>query len=539
VPYRKSQQAKPKRRAKSAPVLDELIRQFSDRYAFLRELVQNAIDAGGTRVRVWVTREGDDRTTFVEDDGSGMSLDVIKGPFLTKFSSSKEGDDTKIGRYGVGFLSVFALGPRLVMVETETDDSAFSIELDPSFAFRVSKRPPLGKKGTRIAIVESIVQSITEPTADGATSDAQHLALLEAALTRWCRYATIRIDLTVGDETRSINRELELNAPVTVAYDKDGIRVLVGPSAGTKWLPGSEESDTGDFAGFSSRGLTLIEASSGPHVLDGLRYRVECSKLMHTISRDDVVRNSAYERAKAIVRELGDAQVPNLVETTLRKAALDSARSGIIDARFPALLVAGQRLLRDECVLVPTVGDSGALPINRIDARAPAKSAHTEELRSRGLRVALDPTGNAGWLPESIKPADSMLTMVHVGRAPPSAFAGAVLRALWQMGLCLDGVLLTEAQDVDGLASRIVHDSDLRPQQDGSLHLFLPVTEGRGDELLLLFTQEPALAAAMRLPDARGALLAARLVWLEQRGELPRRVNLSLLDASRAAWGDA
>ena len=533
MPYRKSEQAAPKRRGKSAPVLDELVKQFSDRYAFLRELVQNAIDAGASRVRVGVTREGGDRTTFVEDDGSGMSLDVIKGPFLTKFSSSKEGDDTKIGRYGVGFLSVFALSPRLVAVDTETADAAYAIELEPTFAYRVSSRPTLGRKGTRVTIIEA--------TTESSNSDSDHAGLVERALARWCRFAKISIELETGGATRSLNRELHLSAPVTADEERGGIRVLVGPTPGTHLLPRQDDADgAADFAGFYSRGLTLIEATSGPHVLPGLRYRVECSQLAHTISRDDVVRNSAYERARRLVQELAESEIPRLLERSLTRLAEESARLGAIHDDLPALLFAGQALLRDERVVVPLVGASaGVGAVEKVGARAAQRDPVVDELTRRGTSVALDPRGDASWLPSSIRPARLLLTHVVVRLAPSDdAFAVALLRVLRRLGLPVESVLFSDMTDVDGRASRIVPKSDVRERADGTMDLFLPARKG-GEDALVVFCREPAMAAAMRLAAGRGALLAARMVWLENRGELPRRVNLSLLDESRAYAGDA
>src|SRR6516162_7052260 len=109
--------------AKARPrgnVIDAMISQFADRYAFVRELVQNSIDAGATRVAVRVETAEDRTRASVEDDGSGMTLAIIEGPLVTLFSSSKEGQEGKIGRYGVGFMSVFALDPSEVEVDTWT-----------------------------------------------------------------------------------------------------------------------------------------------------------------------------------------------------------------------------------------------------------------------------------------------------------------------------------------------------------------------------------------------------------------------------------
>lgn len=49
--------------------LKSLIHQFTDPYAFLRELIQNSLDAGSSRVDV--------RTEFLEDEGVGQGTAVF------------------------------------------------------------------------------------------------------------------------------------------------------------------------------------------------------------------------------------------------------------------------------------------------------------------------------------------------------------------------------------------------------------------------------------------------------------------------------
>ncbi|MBV1862254.1 MAG: hypothetical protein KUG77_27795 [Nannocystaceae bacterium] len=68
-----------------APVddaLDELVNQFSDPLSFLRELVQNAIDAGSHEVETSTSFEakGEAGTAViaVSDWGGGMSREIIE-----------------------------------------------------------------------------------------------------------------------------------------------------------------------------------------------------------------------------------------------------------------------------------------------------------------------------------------------------------------------------------------------------------------------------------------------------------------------------
>ena len=100
--------------------LEGLVHQFADRWAFLRELVQNAIDAGTAEIDVRIDHDPTrgQMTIEVADHGEGMNREIIDTKLTRLFSSSKEGDYTKIGRFGIGFVSVFALDPDLVCVDT-------------------------------------------------------------------------------------------------------------------------------------------------------------------------------------------------------------------------------------------------------------------------------------------------------------------------------------------------------------------------------------------------------------------------------------
>src|SRR4029079_304220 len=91
----------------------QMVRQFADALAFYRELVQNSIDAGATSIEVRISLQSDDAgqptlRIVVSDDGCGMDRAAIETCLLVLFRSSKDGDATKIGKFGVGFFSVFA-----------------------------------------------------------------------------------------------------------------------------------------------------------------------------------------------------------------------------------------------------------------------------------------------------------------------------------------------------------------------------------------------------------------------------------------------
>ena len=84
-------------------LLDRLVAQFEGPYDFLRELVQNSLDAGSDRAEVALeVHEGDDPDAVVyelriADAGSGMDEAVIDGGLTRLFASTKADDRTMAG----------------------------------------------------------------------------------------------------------------------------------------------------------------------------------------------------------------------------------------------------------------------------------------------------------------------------------------------------------------------------------------------------------------------------------------------------------
>ena len=98
--------------------LDHLVHQFARPMDFIRELVQNSIDAGTPRIEVWVDWNPPKENgapgvleMHVDDFGEGMDEAVIDSQLTRMFSSTKEDDLTKIGKFGIGFTSIFAIHP--------------------------------------------------------------------------------------------------------------------------------------------------------------------------------------------------------------------------------------------------------------------------------------------------------------------------------------------------------------------------------------------------------------------------------------------
>ncbi|MAQ15595.1 MAG: hypothetical protein CMN30_12480 [Sandaracinus sp.] len=287
-------------------IVDDLVKQFADPLAFYRELVQNAIDADTDEVVVTVQHApGEPVVIAVTDRGSGMDPEILQEKLLVLFRSGKENDDSKIGKFGVGFISVLAMNPERVTVRTSRGEGkSHVLHLHRDHTYDLFETGGGQRSGTTVSLT-------LEAMAEDAVTDL--VARSRVALERWCRFARTPIHLRevrqgeVVAEYR-IDRALGFEAAEVQVTHVDGdTRVVVA-------LPGAD----GPYAGFFNQGLLLHETrSSFGGRLSGLRFIVQDPRLEHTLSRDDVRRDGAFRRAlrlveKVVERELVPAALTRL-----------------------------------------------------------------------------------------------------------------------------------------------------------------------------------------------------------------------------------
>lgn len=315
MPYRDSRQVDVPELTPDPGIVDDMVRQFADPYAYLRELVQNGIDAGATRLEIRIERDIDGTVrTSIDDDGSGMTRATIEGPLLTLFASSKESDETKIGKYGIGFVSVFATAPKCVEVLTRHESESWLLRLfgDHSFELRPGER---NARGTTVTLVHTM-------TSEQLVAHGKRAA---AALHHWCRHARLPIRLEIVDLANeasnargSANMPFSVRGPISVKHDQGDLVIVA--SIGPVERDVTEGSAT--FAGFYNRGLTLHESTlSDIHALEGIRFKVEWPRLSHTLSRDAVKQDASYHKAIAAVRALVEGELLQRVRETLSEHA--------------------------------------------------------------------------------------------------------------------------------------------------------------------------------------------------------------------------
>lgn len=119
----------------------------------VKELVENAIDAGATRIDI-VMRDGGRSLITVTDNGSGMSVEELELCFERHATSKLPDDDLvfiqNLGFRGEAIPSIASVSRLTITTRREGEDAAWKMSVEGG-----KKRPPepgSGQKGTRVEV---------------------------------------------------------------------------------------------------------------------------------------------------------------------------------------------------------------------------------------------------------------------------------------------------------------------------------------------------------------------------------------------------
>jgi len=295
-------------RAGADEAFQSLVHQFTDPMAFLRELVQNSLDAGATRIDVtfsfrpdaagkrkapvWVDGASLDPDTpgvaevRVVDNGEGMDERIIDDYLLTLFRSTKEDDLTKIGKFGIGFVSTFAVEPAAVVVRTGRAGQWWRVVFGPDGGFaKYRLNEPV--EGTAVRVAKPM---------DARTFDDWRKRGRDT-VAYWCAYAEADIRVDAG----SISKPFALEAPLAVQHEEPGSQLWLG-LAPAKPRPDGQLQLKPEVT-FCNRGLTLLTTDHVPGYpdLNGLSLLAKSRYLEHTLTRDNVLQDEHYHKLIRLV----------------------------------------------------------------------------------------------------------------------------------------------------------------------------------------------------------------------------------------------
>lgn len=297
-------------------VLDNLVTQFSSPLDCFRELVQNSIDAGSPSVDVWteyIPGEGHEGTIalHVDDYGEGMDEKIIDDQFTRLFASTKEDDLTKIGKFGIGFVSVFALKPTAILVQTGRGGEYWEVLFHKDRSFSKSKLD-VPVEGTQMTIfLEGDIHRYTE-LVEGIQKTLKH----------WCSHS--ETEVTFEDRTPvdgGFSEQIIINDP----FEVPGKCLTRVEHQGTEIVAAYHHRPV---YGFYNRGLTLALTRAGDDVLGHragrfrhIAFKIKSRYLEHTLSRETVMRDENYEKAMTLLEQAANDQlVASLVDEIERLA---------------------------------------------------------------------------------------------------------------------------------------------------------------------------------------------------------------------------
>ncbi len=280
----------------SAGALQNLVTQFATPFDSVRELVQNSIDAGTSSIEVWCDYEYTDNngvlTIHIDDFGEGMDENIIDNQLTKLFASAKENDLTKIGKFGIGFVSVFALNPAGVLLRTGRGGEYWEVFFHPDRSYTKTKIDnPV--EGTQITIFLEGSPAYYDVV----------VAEVRGSLKKWCLYAEPEISFEnradpMG-EIETINQEFGVQGLCSIIDEHDdGTQIAVAFSNAPHYA-------------FFNRGLTLAMSQEAVDLypprsrklVEGLSVQIKSRYLEHTLSRDSVVRDANFEKAMRLLEK--------------------------------------------------------------------------------------------------------------------------------------------------------------------------------------------------------------------------------------------
>lgn len=312
--------------------LSNLVNQFARPLDFLRELVQNSIDAGSPRVAIWLSYEqpkpGEKQGVLeihVDDSGEGMDRRIIDEHLTRLFSSSKEDDLTKIGKFGIGFTSIFAIQPQAVLLQTGRHGEAWEVLFHADRSFQVG---PMDQAitGTRITLFKRMSPGqVPAYVRDCRWILGWWCEHSDTPVTFWDRtqeteeadpadpFAAFSSERSAGPE--QVNTPLQLKgALLDQRLDQGRVSVIVGTGQAPRYA-------------FYNGGLTLLSGNN-PEVLGGhaprlrhLSFKLKCDALEHTLTRDNVIQDGEWSQAMRVLVKAADGLREALIQETVRAAA--------------------------------------------------------------------------------------------------------------------------------------------------------------------------------------------------------------------------
>ncbi len=350
----------------------EAERYGADPWIFVRELLQNARDAGATSVSIDVAARDEQVRLTCRDNGDGMTEEHAKKFLFRLYASSKEGAAGMAGRFGVGFWSILRFEPATIAIRSwPRRGKPWEVLLDGKLEHAAAGEVQPGPRGTEIVLTRSLVPYVSEQVKAAARAHARYL------MTR--ADPTVPLDVVIDGER--ITEELSLPAP-SATFQKRGVRGVVALGARPHvelFSKGLHVRTTAsvdellaapDEKGGQSRQLDpMLEGLAPQVILDGDQLNLVRSR---SDARDDKALRRAVELSRKELARLIERQLAFSRPVPLWKRML---RPAIAVAAACAFLGGGGWLLSSVLRTAPAKQVTYAAPAPPVPQREPPPPA--------------------------------------------------------------------------------------------------------------------------------------------------------------------
>lgn len=275
-------------------IVEELSQQFKEPEDSYRELGQNSIDSETKKLNIFSQIEQIDDThsyltlTF-KDFGIGMTTEERDNFFLKLFKSSKETDEKKIGKYGIGISSIFALNLEEIIVSSQSQiqgKNGWALHVKgindaPSYRF-LEKNQDVS--GTTISLVRKVETNKVE----------SHVNKITEKMSYFCGRS--RIPIFINGE--NITKPFDLETEISISKATKSLEFVIGYDRRSEFE-------------ISNNRLRLdngTETNLLGEEWKGVSFLASSYKFKHTFSRDKVIQDSDFD---SIISKIS-SELPNL-----------------------------------------------------------------------------------------------------------------------------------------------------------------------------------------------------------------------------------
>jgi hypothetical protein len=298
----------------------EAERYGADDWVFVRELLQNARDAGAGRVWFEVGSEGGLDRVACRDDGEGMTFTHARNYLFTLYASSKRGGPRNAGRFGIGFWSILRFSPSAMTVRSRpVGGTGWQVRLDGDLEV-VRQEAVRMDPGTEVVIER-----------EAAGGDIE--GLLRTAVLRDAPFVTQRNQIDRPLEVR-INGELvraDFNLPPpSMKFRRRGLRGVVGLGSQPKVEIFVHGLRVRDAASLDDLLLTGRRGRAGlPNVTEGLapQAMIDSSALTVLLARGDAREDRPLRR----LVDVGHRELRRLVRAELDRHVRPSTAAFLVE----------------------------------------------------------------------------------------------------------------------------------------------------------------------------------------------------------------